>query len=137
VVHPSPFADSSPVRPTTRKCAPTRGNAVPSLRLLAFRAQYVPNLTPRCELRSANGPEPEGERTGPDPLLGKSQDALLFPDSEGRNRRPYDFARPWHAARAAAGRDDLKFRHDGRQGQVDGAGLSLRVTTRSRHSRQR
>jgi integrase len=43
--------------------------------------------------------------------VGKSQDALLFPDSEGRNRRPYDFARPWHSARSAAGRDDLKFHH--------------------------
>ena len=39
--------------------------------------------------------------------VAKSQDALLFPDGEGRNRRPHDFARPWHAARAAAGRDDL------------------------------
>ena len=116
---------------------PHKGKRGPFPETLGISCPIRPNLTSRCELRSANGPEPEGERTGPDPLLGKSQDALLFPDSEGRNRRPYDFARPWHAARAAAGRDDLKFRHDGRQGQVDGAGLSLRVTTRSRHSRQR
>jgi integrase len=43
--------------------------------------------------------------------VAKNQDASLFPDGEGRNRRPHDFARPWHAARAAAGRDDLKFHH--------------------------
>jgi integrase len=41
----------------------------------------------------------------------KRQDALLFPDDRGRNQRPPTFARPWHAARAAAGRDDLKFHH--------------------------
>ena len=41
----------------------------------------------------------------------KRQDALLFPDELGRNQRPPTFARPWHAARAAAGRDDLKFHH--------------------------
>ncbi len=43
--------------------------------------------------------------------VARSQDALLFPDGEGHNRRPSTFARPWHAARAAAGRDDLKFHH--------------------------
>jgi integrase len=43
--------------------------------------------------------------------VAKRPDALLFPDSEGRNLRPSGFQRPWHAARAAAGRDDLKFHH--------------------------
>jgi len=43
--------------------------------------------------------------------VAKRPDALLFPDSEGRNMRPSGFQRPWHAARAAAGRDDLKFHH--------------------------
>lgn len=41
----------------------------------------------------------------------KRQEALLFHDRHGRNLRPADFQRPWHAARAAAGRDDLKFHH--------------------------
>jgi integrase len=44
-------------------------------------------------------------------FVARSQDALLFPDGEGHNRRPSTFARPWHVARAAAGRDDLKFHH--------------------------
>lgn len=43
--------------------------------------------------------------------VAKNQDSLLFPDGEGHNRRPSTFARPWHVARAAAGRDDLKFHH--------------------------
>jgi len=36
---------------------------------------------------------------------------LLFPDRQDQNRRPSAFARAWHTARAAAGRDDLKFHH--------------------------
>ena len=43
--------------------------------------------------------------------VAKRPDALLFPDSEGRNLRPSGFQAAWHAARAAAGRDDLKFHH--------------------------
>lgn len=39
------------------------------------------------------------------------QDALLFHDRSGRNLRPSEFQPAWHAARAAAGRDDLKFHH--------------------------
>jgi hypothetical protein len=35
---------SSPVRPTTLKCVPTRGNALPPSRSVSVRAQYVPNL---------------------------------------------------------------------------------------------
>lgn len=43
--------------------------------------------------------------------VAKQRDALLFPDRQGQNRRPSAFARTWHTARAAAGRDDLKFHH--------------------------
>jgi len=43
--------------------------------------------------------------------VGRGPDALLFYDRHGRNLRPADFQAPWHAARAAAGRDDLKFHH--------------------------
>ncbi len=43
--------------------------------------------------------------------VAKRPDALLFPDSEGRNLRPSGFQAAWHTARAAAGRDDLKFHH--------------------------
>ena len=41
----------------------------------------------------------------------KRQDALLFSNRQGRNLRPSEFQPAWHAARAAAGRDDLKFHH--------------------------
>ncbi len=44
-------------------------------------------------------------------FVAKRPDALLFPDSEGRNLRPSGFQTAWHAARAATGRDDLKFHH--------------------------
>jgi len=39
------------------------------------------------------------------------QEALLFHDRSGRNLRPSEFQPAWHAARAMAGRDDLKFHH--------------------------
>ena len=39
------------------------------------------------------------------------QESLLFHDRSGRNLRPSEFQPAWHAARAAAGRDDLKFHH--------------------------
>jgi hypothetical protein len=38
-------------------------------------------------------------------------EGLLFYDRHGRNLRPADFQAARHAARAAAGRDDLKFHH--------------------------
>jgi integrase len=38
-------------------------------------------------------------------------EGLLFYDRHGRNLRPADFQGVWHAARGAAGRDDLKFHH--------------------------
>jgi integrase len=41
----------------------------------------------------------------------KRQDALLFPDRQGRNLRPSEFQPAWHPARAVAGREDLKFHH--------------------------
>jgi len=39
------------------------------------------------------------------------QESLLFHDRSGRNLRPSEFQPAWHAARAMAGRDDLKFHH--------------------------
>lgn len=39
------------------------------------------------------------------------QEALLFHDRSGRNLRPSEFQAAWHAARDAAGREDLKFHH--------------------------
>jgi hypothetical protein len=41
----------------------------------------------------------------------KRREGLLFYDRHGRNLRPADFQGVWHAARSAAGRDDLKFHH--------------------------
>jgi len=41
----------------------------------------------------------------------KRPDALLFSNRQGRNLRPSEFQPAWHAARAAAGREDLKFHH--------------------------
>ena len=41
----------------------------------------------------------------------KRGEGLLFYDRHGRNLRPADFQAAWHAARAAASRDDLKFHH--------------------------
>jgi integrase len=41
----------------------------------------------------------------------KRGEALLLLDRHGRNLRPTDFQRPWHAARGAAGRSDVKFHH--------------------------
>jgi integrase len=41
----------------------------------------------------------------------KRGEGLLFYDRHGRNLRPADFQATWHAARGAAGRDDLKFHH--------------------------
>ena len=41
----------------------------------------------------------------------KRQDALLFSNRHGRNLRPSGFQPAWHAARDAAGREDLKFHH--------------------------
>jgi integrase len=38
-------------------------------------------------------------------------ESLLFHDRSGRNLRPSEFQAAWHAARDAAGREDLKFHH--------------------------
>ena len=43
---------------------------------MAFRAQYVPNLTPRCELRSAERIEPEGNGPGQTPLFTEQAGCL-------------------------------------------------------------
>lgn len=40
-----------------------------------------------------------------------SPNSLLFPAERGGNLRPSGFQTPWHHARAAAGREDLKFHH--------------------------
>jgi integrase len=43
--------------------------------------------------------------------VDKRGEGLLFYDRHGRNLRPADFQSAWHAARGAAGCDDLKFHH--------------------------
>lgn len=43
--------------------------------------------------------------------VGGSPNSLLFPATQGGNLRPSGFQTPWHHARAAAGREDLKFHH--------------------------
>lgn len=43
--------------------------------------------------------------------VGRAPNSLLFPAERGGSLRPSGFQAPWHHAREAAGREDLKFHH--------------------------
>jgi len=64
----------------------------------------------------------------------KRQDALLFSNRQGRNLRPSEFQPAWHAARAAAGRDDLKFHHLRHTGAVLAAQSGVTLADRLGHT---